>query len=359
MRETIALLWWHLGILTKRRYDALCEQFGTLDDATSQLDSDLLRQIGVRADILEDVIERLRMFDQAVVQQHMLSRSVQLVSIEDNAYPDLLRQIPDAPVFLSFIGDISILRKPCVAVVGTRGMSAYGKRVTEKFSAAFARSGISTVSGLAFGVDAAVARSTMKHGGYTVAVLGHGLGAIYPQEHTDLAKSIVKHGGVLLSEFSLTKQPERHTFPARNRIIAGLCTGTVVCEAPEKSGAVITAELALEYGRDVFAVPSSIFDPQYAGCHRLIASGCAQLVSHPDDALRSMGMIVQEEARSLFQPATPDQDRVYTSLTPLSQSTDDLVRVTGLSIARVAAALTHMELLGACKNMGGSQWVRL
>lgn len=355
-----SLLWWHLNILTKERYDAILQVFESLEEAATHINAEFLAGLGCRGDFIENTLLRLEEFDLAREEALLQKTGVRVLMLGDAAYPSRLSQIGDPPVFLSHKGDLSILDQPCIALVGTRAMSRYGRRVTEEFTPALVRAGMVTVSGLALGIDAAVAEETLRAGGRTAAVLGHGLGQIYPKANKELADKIVNTGGLILSEYPLSMQPERRTFPARNRLIAGLSLGTIVLEAPEGSGAIITAELALEYAREVFAVPGDIFDPNYAGSNALIAAGRARLVSSAAEALREIGIAAPsgEEKPSAYQPQNGDEKQVLGVLTTMPQHTDDIVERSGLPAARAGAALTMMELMGGAKNKGGGLWVR-
>lgn len=360
MQHTTLLHWWYTNVLNKRRYDALKEEYGSLDDALADFDSDMLKAIGVRSSDIPEFIDRHRRFNRDAYEAQMQKLGVKVLSIEDDAYPEILKEIGDPPMFLSYKGDLSILDQPMLGVVGTRRMSHYGQRVTEAFVPVFVRAGVITVSGLALGIDAVAARQTMESCGRTVAVLGHGLASIFPTSNTDLADRIVEKGGLLISEFPLDFPPEKYTFPARNRIIAGLSLGTVVIEAPEDSGAIITAELALEYGREVFAVPGQIFDEHMAGCHKLIAHGQARLVHSAEEVLKEIGIVADgTSAPALFLAGSIDEELVHRSLNGMPQSMDSLVDKTGLDPARIGTALTMIEIAGAAKNVGGGQWVRV
>jgi DNA processing protein len=191
-------------------------------------------------------------------------------------------------------------------------------------------------------------------------VLGHGLSKVHPPTNERLAAKIVQNGGLVISEFPLDMEPDVYTFPARNRIIAGLSLGTLVVEAPTDSGAMITARLSLEYGRDVFAVPGFAFDDNMAGCHRLISDGHARLVTKPEDILQELGVVhaPDNEQRVLFLPQSADQEAVYRVLSGMPQSADDIALRAGLSASGVATALTLMELAGAARNVGAGHWVR-
>lgn len=358
MKPETALLWWYLNILpNRRRYDLLIEGYGNLDEVT--LDYKLLRELGSREETAHEIIQKMESFDAGKYVEALRKKKVSLLTIEDEAYPSALKTIEDAPVFMSYHGDIMLLDRPLIALVGTRNMSPYGKQVVGSLVPDLVRSGVVTVSGLALGIDAEVARETMRSGGRTIAVLGNGLGAIYPKANELLAQEIVKNGGLLLSEFSLHMTPERFTFPSRNRIIAGLSLGTVVLEAAEKSGAIITAELALDYNRSVFAVPGSMFDPQCAGCNALIAKGEARLVCSAKDILTEVGIMASDRAEAIsFDPGSEDERNVWESLTGIPQTLDGLVEKCGLPAGVIGSILTMMELQGVAKNIGCGQWVR-
>ncbi len=358
MHAESALLWWWLGVLDVRRYEVLKQYYGDLDTALTELSPEVLRGLKLRSDTIERVLERKHAFDAVRYRKEMERRGVTLLSLEDASYPSLLREIGDPPVFLSGIGDWSVLRCPLISMVGTRDMTSYGRRVVETFVAPLVRAGFVTVSGLALGIDAAVARQTTLHGGRTVAVLGNGLGSVYPPDNRNLSREILEAGGLLLSEFPLETPPDKYTFPSRNRIIAGLSPATVVCEAPEGSGSVITAELALEYGREVFAVPGPIFDEHRAGCHRLIAQNEARLMHSPSDLLRELGAAPQDPQSTAYLPQEPHEKILYGILSAMPRTVDDLAELTELDASQISVALTMMELSGGVRNLGGGQWVR-
>lgn len=359
MERTTALTWSWLAILTKKRIDALLALYADLSLALEALDEELLRSLGCREETIFKALNRYEEFDPAWYEQELRKRGIDLLSFDDERFPQSLKEIGDPPAFLYFRGDLSILSAPCIALVGTREMTPYGRRVAELFTPAFIKAGMVTVSGLATGIDAVVAEESIRCDGRTVAVLGHGLGSMYPQSNARLAEEIVDHGGLILSEFPLDTRPDKFTFPARNRIIAGLSLGTVVLEAPVGSGALITADLALDYGRDVFVVPGQIFDPNYEGSHQFLTSGQAKLVQRPEDVLVEIGIVPPEEGSSMtFVPSTPEEETVYTMLTTMPQSMDDLVERTGLTAGLIGATLTILELQGAAKGVGEGKWVR-
>ena len=353
------LLWWHLNVLNAKRYDAIVEVYGSLDDAVKHVSEELLRGLGCKDETVREALMRMEEFDEEAERSLLEAQGIAVVMIDDPRYPEALRQIPDPPVFLSYRGDFSVLDQPCIGMVGTRKMTAYGRRVAEDFTDGFVRAGMVTVSGLAHGIDSAVALETLKRGGKTVAVLGGGLAAIAPAEKRKLADRIVQNDGLLLSEYPPQFEPLTFTFPARNRIIAALSLATVVLEAPTDSGALITADLAQGYFKQVFAVPGSVYDENFAGNHALIAKNVAKLVSVPDDVLKELGVVAPAADRApAYTPQDALEAAVLKVLSTLPQPVDDVVERSGLPPADVGATLTLLELAGAAKNTGGGQWVR-
>lgn len=360
MERTTALIFSWLNFLNKKRYDILCEKFGSLDQALQHLDQELLAGLGCQEETQFRVLNRLDEFDPDVYAQELSKRSLTLLSLEDDTYPAALRNISDPPVFLYVMGSLDILLQPTIGCVGTRDMSTYGKRVVEHFVPAFVSAGMVTVSGLALGIDAEVAKETIHAGGKTVAVLGNGLADIYPAANKKIAEQIVENGGLVLSEYPLDATPDKFTFPARNRIIAALSLGTVVLEAGEGSGALITADFALEYCKEAFAVPGQIFDPLYRGCHQIISTGQAKLVSSPEQVLQEIGIVALEKASvDTFEPEDAEEAAIYSQLTTMPQSTSDLVEKAALDAAIINAKLTMLELAGRVKNVGNGMWVKV
>lgn len=268
--------------------------------------------------------------------------------------PDLplpLREIPDPPAQLHCLGNAAALDALAVAIVGSRRCTRQGREVAFALARDLAAQGLSIVSGLAYGIDAAAHRGALAGSGApTVAVLGGGLGRIYPRSHERLAAEIVAAGGALVSEYPPNAAPRKHHFPARNRIVSGLCRGVVVVEASDRSGSLITARLALEQGRDVMAVPSLVSSPLSAGCHRLIREGAA-LVECADHVLEVLGL----EARPVADPevATGEDDAVLLHVGASMTSLDALVAATGLPMEDVLVRLAELEIDGLVAAHGG------
>lgn len=259
-------------------------------------------------------------------------------------YPALLTQLHDPPRRLYLRGGgQEVLERPAVAVVGARSCSAYGAQVARTLARELAGAGIVVVSGLARGVDAEAHRGALDVGGATVAVLGCGIDRDYPARHAELARRIVAGGGLVVSEYEPGVEPAPWRFPARNRVIAGLALATVVVEARERSGALITADFALELGREVFAVPGEITAALSIGTNRLVGQGAAPLLGS-GDVLAALGL---EPALPAAPLAVSDPAaRVLGLLADGPRGQDELVRASALSASVVAAALVELELAG-------------
>ncbi len=361
MKLENALRWSWMNVLTFKRMQMLLEQYTNMDDALNAVTPELLVALGCRQDTVELTLNRLEEFDIGAYAGALRKKDIVFLSIDDDLYPASLRTLPDPPVFLYARGDLSVVEQPCVALVGSREMNDEGRRVVRHFVPPIVHAGCVTVSGLAYGVDAEVAQETLAAKGKTVAVLGNGLGSIYPVANAKLADSIVAGGGLVLSEFPMDMRPDKFTFPARNRIIAGLSLATVVVQAAEKSGSLITAELALEYGREVCAVPGSVFDPLFSGCHNIISSGQAKLVTDATQVLQEIGIVLSAKSTkrtSAFVADTPDEAVVFDILTTLPVVLDDLVVKAKLNAAVVSAVLTMLEIKGVARKTDGGKWVR-
>ena len=287
-------------------------------------------------------------------------RSVLLLG--DAAYPRSLLESPDPPLLLHVQGDTAHLSRPAVAVVGSRQPTAQGREHARDWSRRFAEAGYVVVSGLAQGIDGASHEGALAAGGATVAVVGTGLDRVYPRQHRDLAHRIAEHGA-LVSEYFLGTPPLSENFPQRNRIIAGLAQGTLVVEAALQSGSLITARLANEAGREVFAVPGSIRAQQSRGCHALIRDG-AQLVESADevlDALRSPWLPGLAPAAAPAEAQGPDPEPVDPLLQALGDdplSADELQARTGLPAAELLARLLQLELDGRVARVPGGLYQR-
>lgn len=281
-----------------------------------------------------------------------------LLGQDDSAYPPLLREIADPPEYLFVKGDVALLSRPMVAIVGSRNASRQGCLDAEAFAESLSAAGVAIVSGLATGIDAAAHRGALKGSAGTVAVIGTGADRVYPAAHHGLARTIAD-AGAIVSEFPLGTPAQKWHFPRRNRIISGLSAGCLVVEATLTSGSIITAQLALEQGREVFAVPGSIHSPLSKGCHRLIREG-AKLVETARDILEELQFQLPAPAAVTDAAVDPDavlsqesEDLVLRELTHSPLSLDQVCLRTGLTAGRVSLMLTSLELDGRVASLPG------
>jgi len=292
--------------------------------------------------------------------ENALRMGCRIITQKDAGYPPLLLQIPDPPPYLYVYGQ-KVAFPVCVAIVGSRHATSYGLSITRRLSGDLVRQGIAVVSGLARGIDTAAHEGALQAGGTTVAILGSGLANIYPQENKTLCRRIAEQGAVV-SEFPLQAGPDPHHFPQRNRIISGMSLGTVVVEATRRSGSLITARLALEQNREIFAVPGSVNSFKSMGTHTLIKEG-AKLVTHVGDILEELPPLAVEPqsqpAAGPVSPATPpadlsDQERaVFEALSPYPVHVDELTRQVSMDPGRMAGILLTLELRGLARQEPG------
>ena len=282
-----------------------------------------------------------------------------LIAWDDPDYPRALLQMGHAPPVLYFMGRRELLNRPALAIVGSRNATAQGVENARAFALALAHSGLTIVSGLAVGADAAAHEGALQADASTLAVVGTGLDRVYPARNRELAHRIAAHGG-LLSEFPLGTPPAEWNFPRRNRLISGLARGVLVVEAALASGSLITARLAGDQGKEVFAIPGSIHSPLSKGCHKLIREG-AKLVETAQDILEEFGMGVSG-AGAAAHAALPENAREASLLAALGSDTadvDTLVARTGMTPDIVIGALTGLELDGQIAAIPGGLWQRL
>ena len=285
---------------------------------------------------------------------------ISVLTIKDRDYPTLLKDLPNSPPVLYVAGTLKKEEDQfALGVVGTRKVSTYGRQVTEQFARELAHGHVTVVSGLAHGIDTVAHTATLDAGGRTLAILASGLDIIYPPENLNLAKRIVESGqGALITEFPLGVKPDARNFPARNRIISGLSQGILVTEAPKQSGALITANFALEHGREVFAVPHNIYSSGGVGVNKLIQDG-AHLVTSVNDILFSLNlfMIPQQIEIQEVLPENAEEQALLALLSHDPLHIDEIIRDAGLPTMTVTSVLLMMELKGMVKQIGGMQYV--
>ncbi|MBM2811844.1 MAG: putative processing protein [Chloroflexi bacterium] len=276
----------------------------------------------------------------------------------DSDYPTLLAEIYDPPPVIYVRGELDAVDTSSIAIVGTRGATAYGRMVAEDLAGGLGRAGVTVVSGLALGVDGSAHRGALQAGGRTIAVLAHGLDRTYPSQHARLAQNIAAQGA-LVTEFPLGTKPDAVNFPRRNRIISGLTSGTLVVEAGDRSGALITAAFATEQGRDVMAVPGSIFSPMSKGPNNLIRDG-ATPVTRVEDVLAELqpSRVVRQLTIESILPADETQRALMQCLGAEPTHIDEIAQRAALPMSAVSSTLAMMELNGLVRQTGGMHYVR-
>ena len=289
-----------------------------------------------------------------------------ILSCFDESYPDLLKQIVDYPPILYLAGNKDLLASPQIAMVGSRTASSTGVQIARHFAKYLASHGVTITSGMALGIDTASHQGALQANGSTIAVLGTGIDRIYPSKNKQLAYDIFEHG-LLVSEFPLGTAPQKGNFPRRNRIISGLSLGTLVVEATEKSGSLITAYDALEQGREVFAIPGSIHSPHVKGCHQLIKNG-AKLVDQGSDIINELSSLLGymadiEKPVEDSAPASEELDSEYLHLLDCMGyepiSVDEIVYRSGLTIDKVSSMLLILELNNHINTEPGGLYIRI
>lgn len=282
-----------------------------------------------------------------------------IVTLADPEYPQALLEIPDPPTVLYVRGRLALLNHPVLSIVGSRNPTAQGIQNAERFAAALADAGLTIASGLALGIDAAAHRGTLSAGGNTIAFIGTGIDRIYPARNHDLALEIGSKGAIV-SEFPIGTPVAAANFPRRNRLISGIARGVLVVEAALQSGSLITARLAGEQGREVFAIPGSIHSPQARGCHKLLKEG-AKLVEIAQDVLDELGLTTAATPPSLqpTEPASDSDGQLLLCMGFEPCGLDELSSRSGLSAALLSSELLHLELQGRIASLPGGLFQRL
>jgi DNA processing protein len=353
MTDEYLYLWAQWGILNFEQYQIVLKAFGDHESAWKKIDRHFLSGIGIGSEKADRILEIRELISFHDIVKKMEDCGVRLLSIEDNDYPSCLKSIHDPPPFLFVRGKLPSFHRS-LGVVGTRSITPYGRMVSEKFVADLVHNGFVIVSGLALGVDSCAHETALKNSGITVGVLGSGVDEIYPSGNRSLAERIIKQGGAIISEYPLGTPAMKHHFPERNRIISGLSCGILVAEGGVKSGALITARLALEHGREVFAVPNNITKINLSGTNHLIRRGEAKLVERTEHILEEFQM--EPAQRQLSFDFDDTEKSVLTLLSAGGKTMDELIIGTAWPVPRLSGILTGLQLKGAVR-MDGNRWV--
>lgn len=309
--------------------------------------------------VTQNLISARKNLDPEKFIKDLEKSNIKWLTIFDENYPKLLKEIYDPPLVLYYQGDISLSNQKAVAIVGTRKMTGYGKIVTEKFASGLSQAGLVVVSGLARGIDTCAHRTAIEINGKTLAVLGGGLKKIFPPENIALAKEIADGKGALISEFAPDEPSLPGNFPARNRIISGLSLAVLVTEAAEDSGSLITAKLALEQGKEVFAIPGPITSELSKGPSVLIKQG-AILVTDPAEILDLLGInkTLSKKPENNIKLSKEEQ-LIWEDLKNETKHVDEICRDLNLAAASVSAYLVKMEIKGLIRNLGGGNYSKI
>jgi DNA processing protein len=337
------------------RIERLLQTFGSLSSAWSASPEELRAALEPRS--LSELLAARTRIDPAAELERLARSGIRAVHPGHPAYPRLLAEISGRPSVLYFRGELLPTDDRSVAIVGTRRATPYGRQAAERIAAELAQAGVTVVSGLARGVDGAAHRAALEAGGRTIAVLGSGPDVIYPAEHRRLAEQI-SESGAILSELSLGSKPDAQNFPARNRIVSGMTLGTLIIEAPLRSGALITATFAADQGREVFVVPGSIFAQTAEGTNALLRDG-ARLVRDGADILEDLGLGGATISVQMQSQLSLDENerRLLATLGKEARHIDELAEAADLPTGAVSALMLTMELKGLVRNHGAQYYV--
>jgi len=337
------------------RFRFLLDAFGDAQKAW-RASPDELRGCGLSHKLIENLVNVRNSGSLDRVCENIHKLGISVLTWEDDDYPVRLREVHQSPPVLYVRGEIKPVDDWSVAIVGTRRVTAYGSQVTAKIAASLAQAGVTVVSGLARGVDGVAHKAVLDAGGRTIAVLGCGLDRMYPPEHRKLAEQITQ-SGALISDYAPGTPPEATNFPPRNRIISGLSKATVVVEAGQRSGALITAQFAVDQGREVFAVPGNILSPQSRGPNRLIQDG-ARILLKPQEILEVLDLtrITDQSAARTVLPTNATEAQLFNALSHEPLHVDEIRNQTNLPIEMVTSTLALMELKGMVRQVGGMRY---
>lgn len=318
-----------------------------------------LKELGIPQNVLDRLGEARKTFDPERNLEDLQKSGIKWMSVFDDEYPFALKQIYDPPIILYYKGEILPQDDFSIAIVGTRKMTGYGKLVTEKFASHLVASGFTIVSGLARGVDSTAHWTAVRESGRTLAILGGGLNNIYPPENINLANQIIDGKGAVISEYPPDCPSFPGNFPSRNRIISGLSKAVLVTEAGVDSGSLITARVAIEQGKDVFAIPGPITSVLSSGPTQLIKEG-ARIVMDPGEILEELGVDKKVESGKLkMESLTEDEEKILSCLQNEDKDIDELCRELNMPAPTVMATLLKMEIAGIVRNLGNNTYCKV
>jgi DNA processing protein len=352
--EIILLLSFHPKI-GSRSIEALAQE--QLLGVVLELSTSELKERGVPDKLIGNITE-VKDFSLTEIKKRLDKYGIEFFTFLDVRYPTLLKEIPDRPYLLFYKGDLDTLKQRSISIVGSRKATAYGRQVTRDLVGTAVKGGLAIVSGLALGIDGSAHQAALDYQGTTIAVLGNGLHTIYPANHTHLAESILNSGGLILSEYPPGTPSFPGNFPMRNRIIAGLSEGTVIIEANQKSGSLLTARASLDYNREVFSIPHNWYDSTGQGPNNLIKMG-ATILTQPDDLLELFGIDLSQKKKVKTAFDSVQQEQIWKLFADEPMHIDQIIDQSNLVAAEVNSNLTLMEMKGLIRHLGGNQYLRI
>ena len=356
MNDSEILYWLSLSGLSVKKQKQIIRLAGSV----SKIKSEFIINSEIREVCGNKHANMVRTFQEDYVKESLKKLSndnIKVCTVLNPLYPDCLKQQEvNAPLIFYYKGDLSLLKNPCIAVVGTRRCSKYGKDMTFKFVHGLVKGGFTIVSGLATGIDGYAHQSALDNKGRTIAVLGCGLNVVTPVSNAELYDKICDNGGLIISEYPPNAYATKYTFPERNRIISGLSKGVLVVEAGEKSGALITADFALEQGRDVFAVVGNLDSSRSVGTNNLIYNG-ATMVRNGEDICQFYGISIQKITDREVKKLDNTQKTIYILLSEGEKSFDELIELTKKSSPELSVILTDMEIDGLIERTTADNYI--
>ncbi|TNE55344.1 MAG: DNA-protecting protein DprA [Bacteroidetes bacterium] len=346
--------------LGPRKARKILEHFGTSEAFFHAEKKALIQVFGLGQQFVRQIDRKTALRQAKTHVSDVLQQGLQTYFLQDETYPKYLRECADAPILLFGKGALPINNYKAISIVGTRSATAYGLELCEELISNFTGKNILVVSGLAYGIDIHVHRLCLKYDVPTIGVMGNGPDRVYPAIHRKVAKDMLKQGGIL-TEFLPGTKPEKENFPMRNRIVAGISQATIVIESKTKGGSLITATLANDYNRDVFAFPGQVHQPYSEGCNWLIQQNKAHLIRNAQDFFRFMDWPMENASDmqlDLFKGLAPDERSIIKCfLNSLEQNFEGLVRHSGLKLPELSSALLRLEIRGLIRALPGQKYL--
>ena len=365
-KEELVLLWFDYNDYSFLKLEKILKNF---NDISALFDKNIVKN-AVFDDAFAEIKQKLLnedfdKFEQKVVDE-LDKHNITAITFVSKNYPEKLKTIDEPPLVLYAKGDVSLLQKKTISIVGTRTPTDYGKIVCEKFTKDLSRAGLVTVSGLAYGIDTIVAETSLESGGKTIAVLGGGLDSIYPASNTGLADRVSKQG-LLVSEYRIGIKPQAYHFVNRNRIVSALGLGTLIIEAGKKSGTMTTAKFAIEQSRELFVVPGNIYSKLSEGTNNLIDQMPDTFTISPDRILYRLGIVKKLEQQKFYfgddktseSSSGSDENKILKQLDGGELSFDELCEKTGMKPAEISSELIRLEMFGLVKKGSGNIYYKL